>query len=147
MNKYKYEELYSIDKDESGKMMVIKSNVAPINNLISDLTESIQLEFDKVENPKIRITLGSLTGIYFLSGIGPEIPIEVAITGTVDTQLESEFIAQGINQTLHRVFVSFVCDMKIVTPIKKYSETITNQVLIAEQVIVGNIPDVYFEKQ
>lgn len=144
MNKYQYEELYTIEKDANGNIVIIKSNVVAINNLISELTENIQNEFDKIENQTIDIPLGNLSGIYLLSGSGPEIPIEVSIIGTVDTEIKSEFIAQGINQTLHRVYVNFECNMKIVTPLKNYTKEITNQVIIAEHVIVGNIPDSYY---
>ena len=144
MNKYQYEELYTIEKDSNGNIVIIKSNVVPINNLISELTENIQNEFEKIENPTIDIPLGNLSGIYILSGSGPEIPIEVSITGTVDTEIKSEFIAQGINQTLHRVYVNFECNMKIVTPLKNYNKKVTNQVIIAEHVIVGNIPNSYY---
>lgn len=144
MNNYQYEELYTIEKDSNGDIVIIKSNVAPINNMISDLTEKIQKEFDKIENSEVDIPLGVLTGIYFLSGFGPNIPIQVAVTGTVDTEVKSEFIAQGINQTLHRVYVEFDCNMQIVTPLKNYSKNIINQVIIAEHVIVGNIPEGYY---
>lgn len=144
MNKYQYEELYTIEKDSNGNIVIIKSNVVPINNMISELTENIQNEFDKIENPTVNIALGNLSGIYFLSGSGPEIPIEVSITGTVDTEIKSEFIAQGINQTLHRVYVDFECNMQIVTPLKNYNKKVTNQVIIAEHVIVGNIPNSYY---
>ncbi len=144
MNKYQYDELYTIEKDANGNIIVIKSNVVPINNLISDLTENIQTEFDKIENPEIKIPLGSLSGIYFLSGSGPEISLDVSLTGTVDTEIKSEFVAQGINQTLHRVYVNFECHMKIVTPLKIYTKEVNNQVIIAEHVIVGNIPNSYY---
>ncbi len=144
MNKYQYDELYTTEKDTNGNIVIIKSNVVPINNLISDLTENIQKEFDKIENPEIKIPLGSLSGIYFLSGSGPEISIDISVTGTVDTEIKSEFIAQGINQTLHRVYVNFECYMQIVTPIKNYTKKVTNQVIIAEHVIVGNIPNSYY---
>ncbi len=144
MNKYQYDELYTIEKDSKGNIVIIKSNVVPINNMISDLTEGIQNEFDQIGNPEINISFGSLSGIYFLSGIGPRIPIKVSITGTVDTEIKSEFIAQGINQTLHRVYVNFQCKMKIITPLKSYEQKVTNQVIVAEHVIVGNIPDTYY---
>lgn len=144
MNKYQYDELYTIEKDTNGNIIIIRSNVVPINNLISDLTENIQKEFDEIEDTKIQIPLGSLSGIYLLSGSGPKISFDVSVTGTVDTEIKSEFVSQGINQTLHRVYVNFECHMEIVTSIKSYSKKIVNQVIIAEHVIVGNIPDSYY---
>ena len=144
MNKYQYEQLYSIEKDENGNIVIIKSNVVAINNMISDLTECIQNEFNNIESDEINIPMGSLSGIYFLSGIGPNMPTKVYMIGSLDTNIKSEFIAQGINQTLHRVYVNFECDMKIVTPLKSYTSEITNQVIVAEHVIVGNIPETYY---
>lgn len=144
MNKYQYNDLYTIEKDGEGNITLIKANVVPINNMISDLTENIQHEFNKIEEDKIHIPIGSLAGNYFFAGSGPEIPIKVLIEGTLDTEVKSEFIAQGINQTIHRTYVEFICDMKILTPIKNYSKSITNQVMVAEHVILGQIPDTYY---
>lgn len=144
MKKYQYEELYTIEKDEAGNLVIIKSNVVPINNMISDLTESIQNRFNEMEKDEIKIPLGNLFGGYYFAGVGPSIPAKVRTSGTLDTEVKSEFIAQGINQTLHRVFVNFECYVKIVTPVKNFEKKITNQVIIAEHVIVGNIPDSYY---
>ena len=127
MNQYKYEELYTIEKDSNGNVSAIKSNVAVVNNIISDLTEKIQQEFEKIPTEKIYITLGNLTGNYLLSGFGPRIPIKISMTGSVDTEIKSEFISQGINQTLHRVYVNFNCDMAVVTPMKRYNQNVVNQ--------------------
>lgn len=144
MNKYQYEELYTIEKDEAGNVVIIKSNVASINNMISDLTEAIQNRFNEMENDEIKIPIGNLLGGYYFSGVGPSIPVKVRTSGTLDTEVKSEFIAQGINQTLHRVFVNFECYVKIITPAENFEKKITNQVIIAEHVIVGNIPDAYY---
>ncbi len=144
MNKYQYDELYTVERDINGNIKIIRSNVVPINNMISDLTENIQKEFEQIGKQKITIPLGSLSGIYFLSGSGPQISFSISVTGTVDTEIKSEFIAKGINQTLHRVYVNFDCHMKIITPLKNYTQEVTNQVIMAEHVIVGNIPDGYY---
>lgn len=144
MNKYQYEELYKIEKDEVGNVVIIKSNVVPMNNMISDLTEAIQNRFVEIEKTEIKIPIGNLLGSYYFSGIGPAIPAKVVTTGTVDTEVKSEFIAQGINQTLHKVYVNFECYFKIVTPMENFEKKVTNQVILAEHVIVGNIPEAYY---
>lgn len=58
--------------------------------------------------------------------------------------MKSEFKEQGINQTLHRVYLQVVCEVSVVTPYDSISERITNQVLIAENIIVGKIPNTYY---
>ena len=144
MNKYQYDELYTIEKDKDGNISIIKANVVPINNMISDLTEGIQNRFNELKDTQIGIPIGNLFGSYYFSGLGPSIPTKVIMTGTLDTELKSEFIAQGINQTLHRLYVNFECYVQIITPVKNFKKKITNQVIIGEHVIVGNIPDTYY---
>ena len=64
--------------------------------------------------------------------------------GTVETDLKSEFKDAGINQTLHRIYLEVKCNVNILTPYDTITETIVNQVLLVEGLIVGNIPDTYY---
>ena len=64
--------------------------------------------------------------------------------GTVETDLRSEFKEAGINQTLHRIYLEVKCKVTILTPYDTISETIINQVLLTEGVIIGNIPNTYY---
>lgn len=145
MNLYKYEDLFTIEKDNDGNVKLITSNIVPMNNMISDLTGNIQTRFNDLKKTNIEIPLGSLMGRYILSGTGPNVPIKIAIMGNVDTEVKSEFINQGINQTLHRIYLNLDCKMKIITPLQNFDRNIINQVIIAEHVIIGNIPDTYYE--
>lgn len=87
---------------------------------------------------------GSFTGFKLLAGKGPGVPITISSIGNIETDLKSEFSAQGINQTLHRVYLKVTCEVSILTPYNNISEKIANQVLIAENVIVGKIPSTYY---
>ena len=79
-----------------------------------------------------------------LSGRGPGIKIRISTVGNVETYLRSEFKAQGINQTLHRIYLQVKCEVSILTPFKDITRDITNQVLIMENVIIGTVPDTYY---
>jgi sporulation protein YunB len=144
MREHSYDELFSIEKDESGNITMIKSNVFPINEIISDVAIKIQEEINSTSRSNVKIALGTFTGIKLLSGRGPYVNIKISSIGNVETDLRSEFTAQGINQTLHRVYLQVECDVSILTPFNNTEEKIANQVLIAENVIVGEIPDTYY---
>lgn len=79
-----------------------------------------------------------------LAGRGPGVKIRISSIGTVETDLRSEFTAQGINQTLHRIYLEVKCNVNILTPFHDIEKQITNQVLLAENIIVGNIPNTYY---
>lgn len=76
--------------------------------------------------------------------MGPDIKIKMLTDGNVLTDLKSEFKEAGINQTLHRLYLEVECNVTILTPYETITETIVNQVLLIEGVIVGNIPDAYY---
>ena len=84
------------------------------------------------------------TGSKLFSGKGPGIPIRISSIGNVETDLRSEFVAQGINQTLHRVYLQVDCEVSILTPYDSITENISNQILLMENVIVGKIPSSYY---
>lgn len=144
MKDHTYDELFTIEKDNDGNITMIKSNIIPINEIISDVAVKIQKSINERGRENIRIALGSFTGSKFLAGRGPGVPIRISSIGNVETDLRSEFSAQGINQTLHRVYLQVDCEVSILTPYNTISEKVSNQVLLIENVIVGKIPSAYY---
>ena len=144
MTEHSYDELFTIEKDKDGNISMIRANVIPINAIISDVAIKIQNELNKEGRENIEIPLGSFTGFKLFAGQGPGIKITISTVGNVETDLRSEFIAQGINQTLHRVYLQVDCEVSILTPFHDISKKISNQVLLIENVIVGHIPNTYY---
>ena len=144
MKDHTYDELFTIEKDNDGNITMIKSNVIQINEIISDVAVKIQNSINERGKENIKITIGSFTGSKLLSGRGPGIPIKISSIGNVETDLRSEFSAQGINQTLHRVYLQVDCEVSVLTPYNTISENVSNQVLLIENVIVGKIPNTYY---
>ena len=144
MKDHTYDELFTIEKDNDGNITMIKSNVIPINEIISDVAVKIQNLINERGKENIKISIGSFTGSKLLSGRGPGIPIKISSIGNVETDLRSEFSAQGINQTLHRVYLQVDCEVCILTPYNTISEKVSNQVLLIDNVIVGKIPNTYY---
>lgn len=79
-----------------------------------------------------------------MAGRGPGVKIQISPIGNVETDLRSEFTSQGINQTIHRIYLDVKCRANILTPFKDIEKEITNQVLLIENVIVGHIPENYY---
>lgn len=79
-----------------------------------------------------------------MSGMGPNIPIKLSISGTVATKVRSEFEAAGINQTIHRLYLDVTCDVNILTPYDVVEESISNEIVLIENIIVGVVPSTYY---
>ena len=57
MKEHTYDELFSIEKDNNGNITMIKSNVIPINEIISDVAIKIQNEINNQSRENIQIAL------------------------------------------------------------------------------------------
>ena len=144
VEKHNYNDFFSIIKDEKGNIQMISANVININQVTSDIAINIQKELNNSSENNLQIALGSATGMKLLSGSGPKINIKISTVGSVDTNLKSEFIEQSINHTLHRVYLEIECRVNILTPFSTIQDKIYNQVILAENVILGEIPSTYY---
>jgi sporulation protein YunB len=144
MANYEYDDFCKIIKDENDNIKMISVNMITINKIISDIPIYILDELNKEENNTFNIRLGSITGSKILSGIGPNIKIRMMTDGEIETDLRTEFVEAGINQTMHRIYLNIKCKISILTPYNVIKDEIDNQVLLTEGVIVGNIPDTYY---
>ena len=57
MREHSYDELFTIEKDAEGNITMIKSNVVPINEIISDVANKIQIDLDNKGRDNIEIAM------------------------------------------------------------------------------------------
>ena len=88
--------------------------------------------------------MGTVSGISILKNVGPNIGIRLETGGNVKATINTEFVSSGINQTLHRIYIDVNTNVKVVTPIAVYSKLIESRVLLGEAIIVGDIPETYY---
>ena len=139
-----YSDIVLITKEENSNTNILKTDVAIINKIASEIAVKVQEELEKLKKENIQLPLGSVTGIKYLAGVGPNITINILPTGAVTTEIKNEFEAQGINQTAYRIYLELICSVDVVTQYKTITENIINQVLLVETVVVGDIPTTYF---
>lgn len=144
VHKYEYKDIVTITKNDEENASILKTDVTVINDIASDIAVEVNKKLAKLEQEQIKIPGGAILGNKFLSGFGPNINISIIPVGTVTTDLKTEFKAQGINQTVYRIYLEVVCNVNIVTSYKTINTEIINQVLLVETVIVGSVPETYY---
>ena len=145
MENYTYTDLVVINKDNDGKINSIHADTATLNKIVSNIATNIQKNIDSQENRDIYIRLGSFTGITLLSGRGPKVPIRISSIGNIDTNIKSEFESAGINQTIHRITLETKCEIQILTPFNTIVSSVEDKVILAENIVIGEIPESYFD--
>lgn len=144
VHKYEYKDIVSITKNDADDTSILKTDVTVINDIASDIAVEVNKRLEELKEKDIQIPAGAIIGNKFISGFGPNINISIIPVGTVTTDVKTEFKAQGINQTVYRIYLEIVCNVDIVTSYKTISTEIVNQVLLVETVIVGSVPETYY---
>lgn len=138
-----YEDLVHVTQTSEGKVTSIESDVVEINLMKSKITSAIQDRLSQNDIQSTGIPLGNLLGSNYLVGRGPLIPLKITLAGTVITELQSQFLSAGINQTKHELTLSVKARIYIQMPGYYTTAEITTNFLVAETVIVGEVPDAF----
>ena len=140
-----YDRIVYFEKDLDGRITALKTNMGEINRLKTDILNIINDEILELDTSDIGIPLGSLFLPEFLSGKGPSIPVRILSIRNSDANFSSDFSQAGINQTLHKLTMDVSVDVAVLVLGQTESFTITSEVVVAETVIVGEVPDTFLQ--
>ena len=138
-----YSVLVSFEKDANGQVTALKSNMAAFNRLQSRIADDILLRLSEVSTTDLSIPLGTLTGSSLLAGRGPALKIKMQSVGSTTASFRNTFSSAGINQTRHQILLDVNVNMSILLPGFRTSTKVTNEITVAETVIVGSVPETY----
>lgn len=141
----KYDDLINIQKDENNKITALSANVMQMNLISTNVTTKIDEELTKNSVSEIILPIGSMIGTNIFGGYGPKIDIKTVPTGSVDVKFKSEFISTGINQTKHSIILEVSTSVMVLAPFYTNTETFVNSIVVAETIIVGEIPSSYYD--
>ncbi len=140
-----YSNLVTITYSSENKVELIEVDTVQVNIIIREITKRVQEKFDLLGEEGIDIALGTFTGIPFLFGIGPDVSIKLVPIGTISTRVSSNFTGAGINQTIHRLYFIVNSNIGMVLPGMTQNFQTELEVLLCENIIVGEIPNVYLQ--
>ena len=138
-----YEDFFTVIKDSNDKVTMVKANSALINQINMIIQTEIQNRLNELRTKSLYVPTGAFTGLTFLSAYGSKVPINAKIVSNCYTVLSSEFKEMGINQTLHRLQINCFVEIILTVPKGKVKSNVTNEILVTEAVIVGEVPSTF----
>ena len=141
--KVNYDALVRFEKDDSGHVTALRSNMAEANRLQTAICDDILQRLSEVSTSELRIPIGTLTGIAVLAGRGPALCVRMQTVGSSNAAFRNEFSAAGINQTKHQILLDVDVNVSILLPGFSAYTTVSNVITVAETVIVGNVPQTH----
>lgn len=135
--------LVEFEKDANGHVTALKSNMAAFNRLQARIADDILLRLSEVSTSTLSIPIGTLTGSSLLAGRGPLIRVKMQSVGSTTASFRNTFSSAGINQTRHQILLDVNVNVSILLPGFRTSTRVTNEISVAETVIVGTVPESY----
>ena len=141
-----YDRIIYFEKDLNGRITALKTNMSEVNRLKTDILNLIN------DGKSWRWTPMTLAfpWVYsrlpeHLSGKGPALPVRVISISNSDAQFVSHFSEAGINQTLQQLTMEVSVDVTILVLSETTTFRVTSQVVVAETIIVGAVPDTFLQ--
>lgn len=140
-----YTDLIHIEKDDTGRISLITANTVLMNNLAADTALAAQDKILGIGEQGISIPIGTILGGQLMTGRGPAVVIKFEPVGSVTTDIKAEFEDAGINQTRHKIYLILNASVRILLGNASQTVEISSQVLISDTVIVGEVPEGYYQ--
>ena len=138
-----YSDLITFQYDEEGTLIGLTTNMAELNALKATITSGIGNRLENLGQTQISVPLGTVSGVALFSGVGPMIPVEILNVNRINSRFDSSLEAAGINQKRHRIEMLITVDVVLLLPGGSCQESCTNQITVAESVLMGDVPTNY----
>ena len=140
-----YDRIVYFEKDLNGRITALKTNMSEVNRLKTNILNIINDEILAMDTEDLGIPIGSLVFPEIFSGRGPEIPIQILSIRNSDASFSSNFLEAGINQTLQQLNMHIYVDVAVLVWGKTEEFSVSSQVVVAETIIVGQVPDTFLQ--
>ena len=140
---YQYSDFVEILRGNDGQIEVINTSTAKVNGFVRSLALRCETALDALGVQRIDIPVGAFSGSVLLSNSGPKIGVNITFFSSVKCDFITRFENVGVNQTRHSIYAKIDVCLNTVLPISEHELYLSNNILVAESVIVGEIPNVY----
>lgn len=138
-----YRDMIDITYKSDGSVAAMQSDLALCNRICSYILSEISEAVSKEKLKCVSIPLGTLSGLAFFSGYGPLCEVGLVPASALSGHLESSFREEGINQTLHTIWVSIKLKITFLLPKYEKESELTVKIPLIETVLLGTVPDAY----
>lgn len=142
-----YDKMVTIEKDAAGNVTAMRANIGEINFLRTRILTRIDEKLMDLSIEELGVPVGSVVLPELFSGRGPNLPVRVIAVRTSEAVFRNEFQEAGINQTLHRIFFDIHVVVTILSLEGRQEIPVESSVLVAETVIVGQVPTTYIDME
>ncbi|MFI3313803.1 MAG: sporulation protein YunB [Eubacteriales bacterium] len=139
-----YNDIVTLEKDAYGNITALQTDMVKINYLKARTMQMVDQSILEVEAGELGVPVGNLILPEFFAGQGFYLPIKILSVRSDEALFHNNFMQAGINQTIHQMSMEVALTVSVLTPSGTHAVGSSTEVVIAETVIVGSVPESYF---
>ena len=135
-----YSDLVRLKYTSGGFVSSVEYNSAAINKMKSDCLSLLSKSFSRLRASKIKVPLGDMFDDISLSGRGPTVTVKISESAVPDIEVLSTFEGVGVNQSRNEIIMRVSALVSVYIPPKSAEFTVSQDYVLAQTVIVGDVP-------
>ena len=130
-----YSRIIGLEKDGTGRIAALTTDMQQVAKLKSEVLAVLDEE--------ISVPVGSLLFPTFFAGRGFSIPVRVLALNSTNADFYSQIQSLGINQSVQQIRITFTISLSFLTPVGISDTDVTSDVLAAQTILLGDVPESY----
>lgn len=132
-----------LEKDVNGNITAVRTNTAEMNCLKSEIMELLGEEMPELDAQELGVPIGSILLPDYFAGQGVRLPVRVVALSSSDASFSTTFESAGINQSIQRVVLNVRITLTVLSPAGTQEIDVDSDVIVAETIVVGTVPNSY----
>lgn len=141
LSSLKYEDISEVTTDVNGNVAMININAILANKIARTVSVKAKSILENELKGGVPVPSGALTGLKIFSGAGDNIYFKVITVKNVYCDFESDFIDGGVNQTVHRIYLTVKTEMTVVISGAENDTESVSKILLCESLLMGKVPE------
>lgn len=138
-----YGKIIGLQKDETGKISALTTDMEQIARLKSEILQLLDEEIAAMDDETLSVPVGNLLLPTFFAGRGFSIPVRILALNSTNAEFYSSISSLGINQSVQQIRITFTVSLSFLTPVGISDADVTSDVLAAQTILLGDVPESY----
>ena len=138
-----YGKIIGLQKDETGKISALTTDMEQIARLKSEILRYLDEELAAMDDETLSVPVGNLLLPTFFAGRGFSIPVRILALNSTNADFYSSISSLGINQSVQQIRITFTVSLSFLTPVGISDADVTSDVLAAQTILLGDVPESY----
>jgi len=138
-----YGRIIGLEKDANGKISALTTDMEQLARLKSEILELLDEEIAAMDDDELSVPVGSLLLPTFFAGRGFSLPVRLIALNSTNADFYSSISSLGINQSVQQIRITFTVSLTFLTPAGISDTDVTSDVLAAQTILLGDVPESY----